>query len=835
MQVNPFFKYRFLQCQIITGLTYTFLLCLLISSCTIPKKYQKGKPFITKNNIEVTGGKFNKEERASLKIRLNAQLDDSSRINTIDKYFIRHIIVSPPAYDSNSASKSARNMETSMLHLGYYKARANFSADTINVGDQQRVNVNYSVEVNKPTLIDTFSYMLRRPDLQKLAVENMGKTLIKEGKPVTKAAVLGELNRLVDLYRNNGYYKFTAEELVMRGDTTVAALTTITDDIFEQLRLLAEAQAARDSPTVKLAVILKVPKDSSKLKQYYINNIYFFPDYRNGDSLTSKDLTIRYLSRKRCDTCRIDTNFVMLYHKNLFRPRFLIRNLYLRKGNLYNQNDFFKSLNSYARAGVWQSTNIQVQEVKSKDSLHKIDLLVQLMPGKQYGYEASVEASYSASSNTNSVTAANAGNLLGLSGNISFINRNLNKEGIKMTHSLMAGVEFNLRPDSNNKRNIINSNEISYTNNISFPRLIVPFARYNSTKNFNSTESFITTRLSYINRINLFNLQSFNVGLGYSATDKKNRTFIFKPLNFEFARLYNETDSFKKTLADNPFLRYSFNTALVAGMSVGYRINKVNRKHTNRQHSLKINVEESGLTWGRIGFIKQYKKQYVKADAEYIYSTSRLKSAIVFRIFGGVGIASKKDTTLPFFKQYFGGGSNSMRGWPVRGIGRGAQPLAPYGSNSFNDRTGDIQLETNLEYRYTIAQIIPNSLVLKGALFADVGNVWNFRNSKPGGGLDSTQFKFANMYKQLGVAAGTGFRLDFNYFVVRFDLGFRFKKPDVSENDGWQIPDITFNNLFKRGEQVPDPTNPGKTKNDNRYKKWRYENYNLTIGISYPF
>ncbi len=828
MPVNPLITYSLKQ-----QMKCILFICLVISSCTIPKKYQKGKPFITKNNIEVKGGNFSKEERATLRQRLNAQLDDSSRINTVDKYFIRHVIISPPAYDSNSASKSARNMETSMLHVGYYKAKASFKADTINYGNQQRVHVNYTVQVNKPTLIDTFSYILRRPDLQKLAVENIDQTLIKKGEPVTKAAVLGELNRLVNLYRNNGYYKFTSEELVMRGDTTVAALTTITDDIFEQLRLLAEAQEARDSPSIKLAVVLNPPADSSKLKQYYINNIYFLPDYRSGDSLTDPTLTKRYLARKHCDSCKADTNYIMLYHKYLFRPRILVRNMYLHKGNLYNQNDFYKSLNAYARAGVWQNTNIVVEEVKNKDSTHKLDMYVQLMPAKQYGYEASLEASYSASSNTNSVTAANAGNLLGLSGNISFLNRNLRKEGIKMTNSLLAGVEFNFRPDSNNTKNLINSNEISYTNNISFPRLIFPLARYNA--KFAATESFITTKFSYINRINLFNLQSFNFSVGYSATTKKNRTWTWKPLNFEFAKLYNETDSFKKTLADNPFLRYSFNTALVAGSSIGYRINKVNPKHTNRQHSLKVNLEESGLLWGRFGLFKQYMKQYVKADAEYIYSLSRPKSAFIFRAFGGVGIASKKDTTLPFFKQYFGGGSNSMRGWPVRGIGRGAQPLSPYGSNTFNDRTGDIQLETNLEYRYTIAQIIPNSLVLKGALFADIGNVWNFRNSKPGGGIDSTQFRFANLYKQLGVAMGTGFRLDFNYFVVRFDLGFRFKKPDVSENDGWQIPDITFNNLFRRGVKLPDPLNPGQTYNDNRYKKWRYENYNLTIGISYPF
>ena len=830
MPVNPLLKYSPLL-----HLKYIIFICLFISSCTIPKKYQKGKPFITKNNIEVKGGNFTKEERATLKQRLNAQLDDSSKINVIDKYFIRHVIVSPPAYDSNSAEKSTRNMETSMLHLGYYKAQAVFDADTIQAGDQQRVHVNYSIQVNKPTLIDTFIYILRKPDLQKLAQENIDKSLIKKGKPVTKAAVLGELSRLVDLYRNNGYYKFTSEELVMRGDTTVAALTTITDDIFEQLKLLAEAQRARDSPTIKLAVVLNPPADSSKLKQYYINNIYILPDYKNGDSITDPTSTVKYIMRKPCDSCKTDTGFIIRYHKYLFRNRFLTRNMFLRNGDLYNQTNFYKSLNSFARAGVWQSTNIQVEEIKGKDSVHKIDLIVQLMPGKQYGYEASLEASYSASSNTNSVTAANAGNLLGLSGNISFLNRNLRKEGIKMTNALLAGVEFNFRPDSNNRKNLINSNEVSYSNTIVIPSLVFPFAKINGEKRFTSTESFINTKFSYINRINLFNLQSFNFAVGYAVSTVKNRQWTFKPLNFEFAKLYNETDNFKKTLADNPFLRYSFNTALVAGSSVGYRINKVNTKHNNRQHSLKINVEESGLIWGRFGIFKSYLRQFVKADVEYIYSVSRPKSAFVFRMFGGIGIASKKDTTLPFFKQYFGGGSNSMRGWPVRGIGRGAQPLAPFGTNSFNDRTGDIQLETNIEYRYTIAQIIPNSLVLKGALFVDMGNVWNFRNSKPGGGIDSAQFMFKNLYKQLGVAAGTGFRLDFNFFILRFDFGFRFKKPEITKNDGWQIPDINFNNLFKRGEKLPDPNDPTRTYNDNRYKKWRYENYNLTIGISYPF
>lgn len=808
--------------RLINPLKAIIFLLLFLGSCTVARKYQKDKPFVAKNSIEVKEGNFNSDERNALKSRLNSQLDDSSKVTIIDKYFIRHIIEKPPVYDSNAAALSAQNMEASMLHIGYYRSKASFKADTTRHGDQQRVHVRYTMVAGKPTLIDTVMYVLRRPDLQELAMKNMEKTFFKEKTPVTKAAVLGELSRLVELYRNNGYYKFTAEELKVRGDTTIEALTTISDDPFEQLRLLAEAQQKKDSPTIKLAVVLNIPADSSRLKQYTIGNVYVLPEYNPGDSINNP-----------ADSQRIARNGTIIrYRKKLFRTGFLLRNLFVKRGDLYNQANFYKTLNSFSKAGVWQSTNIQV--IERKDTAYKIDLVIQLIPGKQFGFEAAIEASYSATSNTNNVTAVNAGNLLGLSGNVSIQNRNVRKEAIKMTNSIRAGVELNLRPDSLGKKNIINSNEITYSNSIIFPRFIFPFRRLDTAKRFQASESFINTNLSYVNRINLFKLQSVNLALGYDWSTKPSNKFIVKPLTIEFARLYNETDSFKKTLNENPFLRYSFNTALVAGISTSYSNTFTNRKHPNRQNTIRVSAEESGFLFGvvplrKLGILNKYLRQFLKADIEYVHSVSYAKSAFIFRVFGGIGIASKQDTTLPFFKQYFGGGANSMRGWPIRGIGRGSQPLVPFSDNNrrFNDRTGDIQLEANVEYRFDIAQLIPNSLVLKGALFVDAGNVWNLRNSKPGGGTDSAQFKFKNLYKELGVAAGAGFRLDFNYFVIRFDLGFRFKRPELSYiNNGWKIPALSFNDIFQKLFT--------RGKNE-EYRKWRYENFNFTIGISYPF
>lgn len=801
------------------------ILILALAACTIPRKYQKDKPFVFKNKIEILGNQFSSTQKNELKQRLSGQLDDSSRIQTKDAVFFLHFINKPPAYDSASAGRSARYMEYSMQHLGYFNAKATSKAVTLPgplfAKKQKRVTVTYTIDPGKATIIDTISYRLnKQPALAEMAMRNMGASPLKKGTIITKNAVYGELGRLIELFRNNGYYKFTGDELRVRGDTTIEALTTIGANPFDVFTTLSESARKRDNPTIKLSVDLITPKgaDSVRLKPYNINDIYIIADFESGDSINRAGLI----------TGDSSGGYIIKYHRNLFKKSYLLRSMYFKKGDLYNQANYYKTINSFAKLGTWQSVNIQLKDVK--DSVGKIDMIVELVPIKKYAFESSIESSYSINSNTTSLANATVGNVLGLSGNISLSNRNLGREGIRMTNGLRTGAELNL--GSVQKNGLINSTEVSFNNGFSIPRLLTPFKCINRRKLL-SRQTFINTNLSYINRINLFNLQSVNISAGYEWSNHPNRKWTFRPLNIEFTRLYNTSDSFRQTIQDNPFLRSSFTTALVAGLSLNYTSTFFNPKHPNRQRTFKTNLETSGqLILGPLrrmlktetNILEKYLREFVKVDAEYTYTANRPKSAIVFRVFGGVGIpTAKRDTTLPFFKQYFGGGANSMRGWPIRGIGRGSQPLAPYSTRdntTLNDRTGDIQFEANFEFRYDIAPIIPNSLMLKGALFADMGNVWNLKNSNPPGVTteDLTQFKFNKMWQQLGVSAGTGLRLDFNYFLLRFDFGFRFKRPDVSENNGWQIPSINLKNIFS----------PSR-------REWRYENFNFTIGINYPF
>ena len=808
--------------KILSQLKNSIFLLILFSSCSIPiiRKAPANKYYLRKNSFKVTGGNFTKTELSSLYQRLNNQLDDSAKVPGKDAFIFFNIIKRPHIYDSAYSGISTKNMEASMFHLGYYHAKAGFRTDT----SHKKVYVHYTVEAGNPTLIDTVSYRLRKPNLQKIAIDSKDGSLLKKNDPITKNAVLGEINRLVDSFRNNGYYKFTAAELKVRGDTTIEALTNISDDPFEQLRLLAEAQQKADSPKVRLAVVLNPPTDSTKLSRYYINKIYILSDFRPGDELYDTTSITEKASK----------NYVLRYHERLFKTSFLARNITLKSGDLYNQNEYYNTVTNLSQAGVWQSVNIRIVEVP--DSSNKIDMIIELIPTKKFGFEAALELSYSASNSANNILG---GNLFGISGTLSLTNRNLGREGIRMTHKIRAGIELNNNSNGNSNR-IINSNEIGYSNNVVFPRLVSPwflksFARPFISKKKNirlpKGESFINTNLSYNNRLDLFNLQSVNINMGWSWLNKKNLKWDFRPFNLGFSNLFNESKKFKDTiLNDNPFLKYSYNTAYVVGMSAGVSYQYFNPKHPRslaKERNIKATIEESGLTWGILPVLKKYLRRYIRFDAEYRYTISYPKTALAFRLYTGVGIplhGSDTNRTLPFFRQFLGGGSNSMRGWPLRGIGVGGQPMPAYGSTGgFNDRTGDMQIEINAEYRYDIARIIPNTLTLRGALFVDAGNIWSVRNTKKDGTTDSTQFKFRNIWKQTGISAGTGFRLDFNYFVLRFDFGFRFKRPELFYiNDGWKAPKLGFDNVLNK---IFSPSE----------RKWRYENFNFTVGISYPF
>lgn len=788
---------------------------ILFSSCFFMeakvKKYPKDVPFVYANKFNIKTDSLTKSQKADLRSRVTDQLDDSMLVRVLDRAIFRRVIKNPPVFDTNALNQSVKNIKVLMNNLGYFRSEVNASykidsSKNLTEKGEYRVTSTFNVDTKKNTLIDSLNFIFPSFELQQVVINNLHNVILKRGEPFTVEKVSSEINRLLADFRNNGFFKITRNDIYAVVDTVNKALLNPDLSDFERIVLLARSKSKR--PTINVMMRLRPQNDSSKLVRYYVGNITVFPDFNFLYSLTNSQKT-KYPK---------DSSVIIKYNADKYHTSFITNNIFLKKGDLYREDNYIRTLNNLNQLGAWQVVNV-LPSVDSlpTDSVPKVDFTLFLTPVKKYSFSANIESSLS----TNVTAATGNGNILGFLGNLSLTNRNVGKEGIRITHSVRSGVEYNL-----SQNGAQNSRELGYSSNLSIPKFMPPF-KFLLPKKPITKSSTINANISSLNRIGFFNLASFNLGFGYEWKRKINSTGFWRPLSIDYSNLYNASDSFNKAREDNVFLKNSFQTSLVIGQSFGYALQLTGKKHPDRITTFKVNLEESGLIFGtikkavnKVGFLKNL-REFVKGDVEVKHFINFKKSTLVFRVFTGIGTPVRGDSGIPFFKQYFAGGPNSMRAWPIRTLGQGGAKFPDYkpGASRFNDRVGDIQIEANVEYRYDITQLFNNVIALKGALFMDAGNVWAIKKDKTIlTGEDPKVFQFKNLYKQLAVGLGTGLRFDFNYFLVRFDFGFRFKKPDVTENNGWQIPGINFRNLIGP-----------------KGKEWRYNNFNFTFGISYAF
>jgi outer membrane protein insertion porin family len=295
-------------------------------------------------------------------------------------------------------------------------------------------------------------------------------------------------------------------------------------------------------------------------------------------------------------------------------------------------------------------------------------------------------------------------------------------------------------------------------------------------------------------------LRSANASWGYLWTSG-NKSFLVKVPNIEYNDL-TSTDSLNKLLASIPQLKLAFKSGLVVGSQFVY--NSV-KKRGIATDFFRFNGEQSGFL---LGFIRSLDEgplwRYVKGDIEIRRHIDYKNSELALRAFAGAGWSYGREgngyeQTLPFYKAYFAGGPNSMRGWQVRQLGLGSSHLY----DTLNaDRFGDVQLEANVEYRFLIGTLY--SIKINSALYVDAGNIWNRHLLDPAGKDAGSDFRFNRFYNEIAFDAGTGLRLDFDFFVLRLDYAYKIRDPQRAQNaDKWFYGMNIFNGQFQVGIGYP--------------------------------
>ena len=754
----------------------------------MPRKYQADKPFVFETHIKVEGN-IPPSEKKDLAIRLSNQLDDSLRTQVISIGGIYRRVMYPPVFDTANVRRSIGYMVALLNALGYYAPtiKDTIRHDTVHIHHwfshkrsvQYRVAIDFKVFPGKQLRFDSIGYDLQTPALQTLTLQSRSQSLLKKGMPYSKQVLSAELDRLVDLFRNNGYYNFSKQDMVVVLDTVVSALIAPTLDPFQQAALLEELKRKRDHPTINIVIGQRPVHDSSRIRKYYIGHVTVYPD-------------LSVLLEDTVTASRIDTSaakgFTLVSRANKFKPWVLTDNVYLRPGQLFRLRDYNRTIDRFNQMGAWQQSTILLEPSYNADSV--LDATLKLYPSKKLVLSASQELSRI----TNDIVTAN--NLFGIGDNLALTNRNAFKQSVLTNTSLRGGVELG--------DNFIQTTEASLSHTISFPRLIAdPFTRWLFGKTQDSLRTVINANASYTDRRDFFTVRSINGSFGYEWSHG-NKSYLLKLVNIEYTKL-DKTDSFQNFLNKNPSLNLAFKSGLVIGNQFVYNSIK---KHDNRTNFLRISAEQSGALLGLIRSLDEGDLwRFIKGDIEYRHHVDFKRSQLAMRAYAGAGWAYGREgtgheETLPFYKAFFAGGPNSMRGWQVRQLGLGSSKFYDTAGGGILDRFGDVQLEGNMEYRFPLGTIF--GVKVLSAVYVDAGNIWNRHPIDTTAAEKGSDFKFDRFYKEIAVDAGSGLRFNFDWFIIRFDWAYKIKDPQRMEfPDRWFYNMQLFKGQFQLGIGYP--------------------------------
>ena len=680
--------------------------------------------------------------------------------------FIRKSLGEPPVLFS--AVDPKENEEILKNHLenkGYFFPEV-FSK--IKVFHDNKVKLIYTAKLGKPYRIKRVIFPEKDSSINKLIYATREDCYLQPGMQYNLDTLKRERDRIKTELKDKGLFYFSSTDLIFKVDSTAGDHQV---DIYIQVKHITPKKA---------------------MEVYRLNNIYVFANH----SLFQDSF------RRKPDTAIVQ-GYIYIGNLYTYKPNVIVNSIFLQKGDIYSYSDYDVTLNRLMRLGTYKFVNIVFKDLDTTGKKGLLDTYIYLTPLPRKSIQVEVRALSRSDNFAGPVVTLSFKNrnifggaeLLSLNGNGSFL-ADLNAGG-KGEFSVTFGTDLTL----------------------DIPRFITPFFNINPPTRFVPRTEF---KLGYqkFSEINLYNLNTFNFSAGYKWNESEEKTHELDPLDISFLKLGQTSKTFDSL--ENRFvsLKRSFATQFVIGSYYAYTYNTQVMPVKRFDTYFRGTVDAAGNLLGQVqSAINGHKpdvenpntifnipySQYIlgSADLHEYWNIHGRDERLVARVFTGIGIPYGNSEALPYIKEFFSGGNNSVRAFLPGFLGPGSYQLPENNKTIFIDQVGDIKLEGNLEYRFPIIGI------LKGALFMDAGNIWlkNEDTSRPGGKFDINTF-----YKQIAVGTGFGLRIDASYFVLRFDVAMPLRKAYPTDGDYWVI----------------DKMKPSDS-------KWRANNIILNIGIGYPF
>lgn len=674
------------------------------------------------------------------------------------KHWIQTKLGEPPVLLSTVDTTSINNTMTARLHNRGYFYNTVVSDTTIK---KKKATIKWTATVEEPYRIRNIAYTLSDSLPVHAVLRAMQpNSLLKKGEPYDLDKMLAERVRIDQALKNRGYYFFGPDMLIFSADTAVG--------------------------NRQLDVVLRV-KDivpARSLQPYRIEDVFINANFSLNDSLAVSD------------TLKFET-YNYIPNENYVKAKHVITSVFIEKDSLYSRKNHLLTVNRLMGLSAYKFVNLQYAPDTTREGM--LDAFIYMTPALKKSLR--VEAQMVNKSN----------NLAGPGITASFRNRNAFKGSEMLSLELTGRFENQVGGRSSSSETTgdgenpigLNSYELGVQANLTFPRIVSPFNLSNL-----RTEFVPKTRMSlgynYLNRVQFFQMNSINASYAYNWRPRQTITHDFTPINLQYVKLGRTTEAFETLLAQNTFLKRSFEEQFIIGSIYQFTYSTLSLQKRTHQFFSSATLDVSGnlvnALHSLVGAEKrdeevdppiaartllgQAYSQYTRIDNDlrYYYNISD-KSQIATRLIAGAGFPYGNSLTMPYVKQFSIGGPNSIRAFRARSIGPGTYNVPDSLAFSFFDQTGDIKLEANLEYRFPIAGFF------RGAVFLDAGNIWLIKESadKEGG-----KFKASNLLGELAVGTGFGLRVDVEFFVIRFDFGIPVRVPYLPPGERNVLSDLKF-------------------------------------------
>lgn len=826
----------------LSKITLLFVIGTIIYSCSLVKRVPESKKLLTKNEVFVND-ELNKEDRvnnlvvqqpntkflnypfgltlyntarpnpdSSYQVWLNKKPNRIKRLNRLlspkqverlgKSFFVSGIHrfmketgEAPVIIDERKALKSKDRLSGYYYNNGYIRNKVSMTIDSVG---NKRGKVVYKVTTGKPYFIDSIFKYIESPVVDSLYSIQESITFIKKGDQYNFSNFDNERKRITQYLRNNGVYHFQESNI---------KYNAIFDDSTQKMNIDLKIE---DRYVKNGDELVKKPFSIYKISQVNIftNNTSKKESNQFNDSVSYRNFTIYSAGKLK------------------YKPKAITNAIFIEKGKLFSDNDRTLTSKSLSNLKVFNYPNIEYIEDPNDTTKTSLIANIYLMSKPKYVWQPSFD-----------VTTSDVQEL-GISGRMAFTWRNLFKRA--ETFELAAKGNIGSSKDLANPNNVFfNISEYGIEGKLSFPRIVFPA----------NTRKIIRKEMLPTTNANISLTSQRNIGLdkenltgvfNYSWIPKQKHTFRFDLLNIQFIKnlnpenyfnvytsSYNTLNDLAQTYNVDPAnlengnlttqgavnfiddvqngvtslspsdteyktirsigerrIRLIENNLIVSSSITFFRNTKANLLDNNF-YSIRTKIESAGNVLSLLADSKnedlnqngnktmfgiEY-SQYIKGEVDYIkHWDFGKKNTLAMRAFAGIAVPFGNAQSIPFSRSYFSGGSNDNRGWQAYSLGPGRSG----GINDFNE--ANFKLAYSLEYRFRVGGNFHS------AFFADIGNIWNIFDNITD---EDYTFNGFSSFEDLAVGSGIGLRYDFDFFVFRFDLGYKAYDPGREMGDRW--------------------------------------------------